>query len=121
MNTTKDSYNKASMEFQAPAGFQQADTDVDQYLKWDWDQVSTLQGIVIKVKEVTVSDSRGMDRDVRFAVVEVDGEAFNLWESANLKDLFNNIQAGNEIHVTFTGMKTLPGLKSMRTFKAFWK
>jgi hypothetical protein len=109
-------------EAQGPAGFNQADTDVDDHPPWDFDTDPLLEGTVIKVKVVPLMRRAEMV-DVRMAVVRTkkDNELRCLWESANLKNFFDVLQADHEIYVQKTGEQQLSGNRTMALFDAYWK
>ena len=104
-----------------PAGFTKADTDLDDFPAHEWDKEPQLVGEVLKVKP-TVVMRRGKPVDTVVAPVRKDdGEVVNLWHTANLSDLFDNIQPGSEIHITFTHFESLSEGRKMRMFSAYYK
>jgi hypothetical protein len=79
-----------------------------------------LQGKVLKIKETEVTNKRtGEVRDTRFAVIETENGEEQLWESANLVELFNSISAGSHVWVLYKGMTKLDGGRNMRMFDAY--
>lgn len=104
---------------EAPAGMKRADTDVDDFPAWDFTQGS-LTGDVIKVKLVELI-RRGEPVDVRMAVIEeVGGNRFTLWESANLGDFFDHLEAGISIVISQRGEAKLGGSRVMKLYDAFY-
>lgn len=99
-------------------GLKKADTDVDNFPQWDFEKQGPLSGVVVKIKG-TVQVRRGEEVDVYLAVVDVQGEMFILWESANLKEFFKEIGAGSTIVVVPRGEQKLPGAKTMNIFDAY--
>ena len=99
-------------------GLKKADTDVDNFPQWDFQKQGPLSGTVVKIKG-TVQTRRGEEIDVYLAVVDVGGEFFILWESANLKEFFKEIGAGSTIVVVPRGDVALPGAKRMNLFDAY--
>lgn len=103
-----------------PAGMQQVDTALDAQPKHNWDENPILTGKVLKIKETEVTNKRtGEVRDTRFAVIETENGEEQLWESANLKELFDGITPGSKVWVLFKGMVKLDGNRSMRMFDAY--
>lgn len=103
-----------------PIGFTKADTDVDDYPAWDFTKGS-LTGTVAKVKTVELI-RRGEPVDVRLAIVdEVGGIKVALWESANLGDFFDHIEAGTEIAISQRGTAKLSGAREMNLYDAFYR
>ena len=98
----------------------QADTDVDAFEKWNFDDNPVLRGVVVKVK-TTTQIRRGEEVDVRLAVVEVgEGEWYTLWESANLGEFFDEIDGGSSIIVIYKGEEQLTPKKRMRIYDAYY-
>ena len=118
---TEEKKETASLP-EPPVGMQQADTALDAQPKHDFDKVPLLEGKVKKVKEVAATDRRtGEIRETKFAVVQLaDGNEVQLWQSANLGELFENIKSGSVIWVLYKGKQTLDNGNSMRTFDAFY-
>lgn len=120
MSAKADEKLGSELDREPPAGFKRADTDVDDYPAWDFEN-GTLTGTVAKVKTVELI-RRGEPVDVRMAVVdEVGGKKWTLWESANLGDFFDNIGAGSEIQISQSGEAKLSGNRAMKLYDAFYR
>ena len=98
----------------------QADTDVDAFDKWDFDDNPVLRGVVVKVK-TTTQIRRGEEVDVRLAIIETDdNEWYTLWESANLGEFFDEIDGGSSIIVIYKGEEQLTPKKRMKVYDAYY-
>lgn len=107
---------------EAPEGWDIVDTDLDDYDAVKWDVTPLFTGTVIKIKETTVRRRNGDERETRFMVVADDqGQTFNLWENANLEQLFDAAVPEMKVWVHFTGFSDLSEGRKMRKFDARYK
>ena len=102
------------------SGFTTIDTELDQYPTWDWDKDGDIYGTVEKVKQVTVT-RQGKEEITQFAVVDVDGNRYLLWHTANLDNLFTIMEPGGTVYVHFIEKVALSGGRTMRKFDAAYK
>lgn len=111
--------NPTPVADQAPPGFRQVDTDVDNYPAWNFASQGELAGRVHKAKTVPLL-RRGEEVEVRMVIVEVEGgDRYTLWEGANLTNFFDAVRVGQEILVRYKGEQSLSGGRSMKTYDAF--
>lgn len=117
MTASKDDKQQVT----TPAGYTQADTDLDSFPKWDFDKEPQLNGEIIKVKEDIEVEKAGVKRKTKMAVVKVDSDYYLLWMSANLEDFFKVLVPGMLVQVNYKGMVVLGNNNTMRDFDAFYK
>lgn len=85
----------------------------------DWEHLDHIDGTVKAMHTVKIK-SDGKEKLTRLlALLTVDGER-GVWESAGLRDLFDNVRPGDKLRIVQTGAKKIPGKPSpMRTFEAY--
>jgi len=103
-----------------PEGFEKLNIHHDTFPTWDFDVEPVLQGEVIEARTVQIDRDNSI-RDVRVAVVDVDGSNYTLWESAALQNLFNKIKPTMQIWVHSLGLKPLRNGRVMRHFDVYAK
>lgn len=77
----------------------------------DWDNVSVVEGEVLRVK--TIKTKFG---DTRMMLVRAGDETYKVWASAGLSDLFDNVSPGDGVYMEYTRMVKLEDGQSMREF-----
>jgi hypothetical protein len=89
----------------------------------DWDKTPVVEGTVIEIKDVTVTDKKTKKKnDTRLMVVETkEGEEVAVWEKFQLETLFNSVEAGDKVYIAHTGVKRIPGGKTLHEFVTAFK
>ena len=88
--------------------------------KWppdhDWEDSTICTGVVTEVETVKFPDRNGRRASVKTAKGEV-----SLWESSQLRKLFDILKVGDIVLVQFTGIENLEGAKTQRTYRVAHK
>lgn len=88
--------------------------------KWppdhDWEENTVCMGVVAEVETVKFPD-----RTSRRASVKTDKGEVSLWESSQLRKLFDMLKVGDSVLVQFTGIEALEGAKTQRTYRVVHK
>jgi hypothetical protein len=67
--------------------------------QWDFDANPTLQGMVMGKSEVQIKQ-RGDNKMAQLITVDSGGQQYNLWLSADLRNLWTDVNVGDEVKVT---------------------
>lgn len=101
-----------------PEGFEDVSSSYNKLPPWDFKKHSRLVGTVQRIEEAHTKTRFG-ERDTQVAeVITEDGEEVALWHSAGLNGLFDVMEPGSKIHVTYLGMKALGDGRNMATYRA---
>lgn len=99
-----------------PAGFETV-SDGSLANTHDFDKNPICTGVVRSLKVVPVRRGRVME-DNRLLTVEVEDGTVAVWESANLKDLFDMVEPGDSVYIEKIGTIDLQnGLNPMKQFQ----
>lgn len=86
--------------------------------RWDFENVPTLEGSIVGIREVETGTGRNK-RTSRVMTVDTGKASVDVWESAALKRFFDEADEGNECAIVFQGYRDLPGRgQPMKVFAA---
>lgn len=82
----------------------------------DFKREAVVMGRVLSMKTVQVRRGRNTE-DNRVMTVDMGEKTTAVWESANLKDLFDSVAKGDDVYIKYTGDVDLNnGLNPMKQF-----
>lgn len=85
---------------------------------WDPEKHSTVEGIRGKTKDVVLDEGTKKERTIRnFILQDEEIGAVTVWESAMLRDLFDNTDDGDTVRIEFLGFG--PAKKGQNAPKLF--
>lgn len=90
---------------------------------WDVEKHPVIEGERGEAREVTLDAGTKKEREIRTMIVQ-DGEigAVTVWESAGLKDLFDQTEDGDVVRIEYLGEGTAKkGQNAMRMFQCALK
>ena len=89
----------------------------------DWEKTPVLEGTVLEIKNVTVTDKKTKKKkETRLMVLETKGgEEVAVWEKYQLENLFNSVEEGSKVYIVHTGVKKIDGGKTLHEFVTAYK
>ena len=93
------------------------DKDLDLPPSWEFEQQGDwVSGTVSQFRNVTAKDRRGNMRETRVMILDtMDGDVA-VWETAQLTELFNDLNRGDEVYLEYDGKQTLENGNTMNKF-----
>ena len=91
---------------------------------WDYEKKKVLQGDLVSVKVITKKKPRkGESKTTRLMIVrEESGNLLQVWESASLHGLFDEVKKGNSLYIRFDGYgEKIKGRMPMKMFTAAYQ
>jgi len=91
---------------------------------WDYEKKKVLQGDLVSVKTITKKKPRkGESKTTRLMIVrEQSGNLLQVWESASLHGLFDEVKKGNSLYIRFDGYgEKIKGRMPMKMFTAAYQ
>jgi|SRR6478735_1233373 len=103
-------------------GMQEVTTEYNDLPQWDFAKKPRFEGTVTRVSDFLHTKSKFGERETRVMhIADSNGEEFSLWESAGLKDLFENAVVGTAVVIVAQGKQEFSDGRTMNTFRCFMR
>ena len=87
-------------------------------VKWDYEAMPLLQGLVEAIREVEVGTGRNKRTAKVMSVRTDDGALYDVWESAALAEFFGKADEGDKVAIAFRGYLDVGRQQPMKDFVA---